>query len=67
MIGDFTRLNIINYIDYSIRLGWINDNLINNLVTMVGESRFFTVVRSLDQNAFIYDDIATITGAIGAV
>lgn len=66
MIGDFTRLNIINYIDYSIRLGWINDNLINNLVTMVGESRFFTVVRSLDQNAFIYDDIATIIGKIGA-
>lgn len=67
MIGDFTRLNIINYIDYSIRLGWINDNLINNLVTMVGESRFFTVVRSLDQNAFIYDDIATITNLIGGV
>lgn len=67
MIGDFTRLNIINYIDYIIRLGWINDNLINNLVTMVGESRFFTVVRSLDQNAFIYDDIATITGKIAGV
>jgi len=66
MIGDFTRLNIINYIDYSIKMGWINDNFINNLVTMVGESRFFTVVRSLDQNAFIYDDIATIIGKIGA-
>lgn len=66
MIGDFSRLNIINYIDYTVRIGWINDNLINNLFTMVGESRFFTVIRSLDQNAFIYDDIATIIGAIQA-
>lgn len=64
MIGDFTRLNIINYIDYTLRLGWINDNLINNLFTMVGETRFFTVIRELDRNAFIYDDIATILGAI---
>jgi hypothetical protein len=64
MIGDFTRLEIVNYIDYALRLGWINDNLINNLFTMVGESRFFTVVRELDRNAFIYDDIATILGAI---
>jgi len=66
MIGDFSRLNIINYIDYAVRIGWINDNLINNLFTMVGETRFFTVIRELDRNAFIYDDIGAITNAIGA-
>lgn len=66
MIGDFTCLNIINYIDYTLRMGWINDNLINNLFTMVGETRFFTVIRALDQQAFIYDDIQTVIGAIQA-
>lgn len=64
MIGDFTRLNIINYIDYTLRLGWIDDNLINNLFTMVGETRFFTVIRELDRNAFLYDDIQTILNSI---
>lgn len=66
MIGDFTRLDIVNYIDYAVRVGWINDNLINNLTTMVGETRFFTVLRELDRNAFIYDDIGAITNVIGA-
>lgn len=66
MIGDFTKLDIVNYIDYAVRVGWINDNLTNNLFTMVGESRFFTVVRALDQNAFIYDTISNVVGAIQA-
>src|SRR5690606_34506198 len=64
LIGDFTQLNIINYIDYTVSLGWINDQFIKNLFTMVGEGRFFSFVRTLDQRAFIYDDIANILQGI---
>jgi hypothetical protein len=67
LIGDFTKLRIINYVDYSNRMGWINDQFIKNLFTMLGESRFFTVIKSLDKAAFIYDDIADIADGIKAV
>lgn len=65
-IGDFTKLRIINYVDYNLRMGYINDQLINNLFTMVGESRFFTVVKQLDKIAFVYDDIQNIYNGIQA-
>jgi HK97 family phage major capsid protein len=64
LMGDFKMLNIINYIDYALRVGWINDQLITNEFTMVGENRFFTFVRNLDQIAFVYDDIQNVTDGI---
>ena len=67
MIGDFSKLRIINYIDYSLRMGFVNDQFIKNLFTMLGESRFYTVIKELDRNAFIYDDIADVVAGIQAV
>lgn len=67
MIGDFSKLRIINYIDYSLRMGFINDQFIKNLFTMLGESRFYTVIKELDRNAFIYDDIQDVVDGIKAV
>lgn len=67
LVGDFTKLRIINYVDYSNRMGWINDQFIKNLFTMLGESRFFTVIKSLDKAAFIYDDIADVADGIKSV
>lgn len=64
LIGDFMKLNIIDYVAYSVRIGWINDQFIKNLFTMLGEGRFFTFVKQLDQRAFIYDDIANILTGI---
>lgn len=66
MMGDFQMLRIINYVDYNLRMGYINDQLINNLFTMVGESRFFTLIKTLDTIAFIYDDISAIQAGITA-
>lgn len=60
LIGDFTKLNIVNYVDYTVSMGWINDQYIKNLFTMVGEGRFYTVIRSLDEIAFLYDDLSNI-------
>jgi HK97 family phage major capsid protein len=67
MMGDFTKLNIIDYVAYSVRLGWINDQFIKNLFTMLGEGRFFTFVKNLDQRAFIYDDIDNVIAGIEEV
>ncbi len=63
-VGDMKVYNVINYIPFSIRIGWINDQFITNKFTMLGESRYFAFVKNLDQAALIYDDIETIKTAI---
>jgi len=63
-VADMSKLNVSNYVPYTVRIGWINDQLITNQFTMVGESRFHSFVKKLDEAAFIYDDIATILAAI---
>ncbi len=67
LIGDFTKLNIINYIDYLVKMGWINEQLIENKFTLVGETRFFTYVRKLDEIAFIYDTLQNVYDGIEEV
>lgn len=66
LMGDFSKLNIVNYIDYSVRVGWVNDQFIKNLFTILGEGRFYSFVRHLDQRAFVYDNISTVVAAIDA-
>ena len=65
-VADMSKYNVSNWVSYSVRIGWINDQFINNEFTMVGESRHHAFVKELDKQAFIYDDIATIKNAIKA-
>jgi len=65
-VADMSKYHVVNYVPFSIRIGWINSQFITNEFTMLGESRFYQYVKNLDQNAFIYDDIATIQAAIEA-
>lgn len=66
-VADMSKYNVSNYVGYSVRIGWINDQLIKNQFTMVGESRFHAFVKQFDRKAFVYDDIATIKTAITKV
>lgn len=66
-VADMSKYHIVNYVPFTIRIGWINDQFITNEFSMVGESRFFQYVKNLDQAAFVYDDIATVQAAITAV
>lgn len=66
-VGDMKKVHLVNYIPFSIRIGWINEQFIHNMFTMVGESRYFQYVKKLDEQAFIYDDIETIKTAIAKV
>ena len=65
-VADMSKYNVTNYVSYTVRIGWINDQFITNKFTMVGESRFHAFVKKLDEQAFIYDDIATVKTAITA-
>src|SRR3972149_3434937 len=63
-VADMSKYNITNYVSYSVRIGWINDQFIHNAFTIVGESRFHAFVKKLDEQAFVYDDICTIKAAL---
>lgn len=65
-VSDMSKYNTSNYLGYRVKIGWINDDFIKNQFVILGESRFHAYVKNLDQQAFIYDDYATILGAISA-
>jgi hypothetical protein len=64
-VADMSKYNTTDYVPYTIKIGWINDNLITNQFVIVGESRLHGFVKKLDEQAFVYDDIATVKAAIG--
>jgi len=66
-VGDMEKYNITNWMPYTVKIGWINDDFIKNQFVILAESRYHAFVRVLDRQAFIYDDIATIRTAITAV
>lgn len=63
-VADMKLYNLGNYVPYFIKIGWVNDQLIHNMFTIVGESRFYAFVKNYDQGAFLYDDIADIATSI---
>lgn len=66
-VADMSKYNVSDYVAYHVKIGWINDNLITNQFVIVAESRLHGFVKKLDEQAFIYDDIATIKAAITLV
>ena len=65
-VADMSKYNTTNYIGYTVKIGYVNDDFIKNRFVILGESRFHAFVKELDKQAFIYDDIATIKTAITA-
>ena len=66
-VADMSKYNTTNYVSYTVKIGWVNDDFIKNQFVILGESRFHAFVKKLDEQAFIYDDISTIKTAITAV
>lgn len=67
LVCDASKYNSVSYIPYTVRIGWINDDFIHNQFVILAESRFFTYVKKLDEQAFIYDNIHTVRNAIEGV
>jgi len=63
-VADLSKYNTTNYVGYNVKIGWVNDDFIKNQFVILGESRFHAFVKKLDEQAFIYDEIATIKTAI---
>lgn len=52
------------YEDYTVRMGWINDDLIKNKFSMVGEMKFHSKIPNIDKVGIFYGDFATIQAAL---
>ncbi|WP_185269595.1 phage major capsid protein [Chryseobacterium bernardetii] len=63
-VADLSKYNVLDYVGYSVRIGWENDDMRRNQFMLIAESRFFQFVKKADELAFVYDDIATIKTAI---
>lgn len=63
-VADMSKYNTTNYVDYVVKIGYVNDDFIKNQFVILGESRFHAFVKKLDEQAFIYDNYATIKTAI---
>jgi hypothetical protein len=63
-VADMSKYNTTDYVGYTVKIGFVNDDFIKNQFVILGESRFHAFVKKLDEQAFIYDDIATIKTAI---
>lgn len=63
-VADMSKYNTTDYESYNVTIGWVNDDLIRNQFVILGESRMHAFVKKLDEQAFIYDTIATIKTAI---
>jgi hypothetical protein len=66
-VADMSKYNTTNFVGYTVKIGWINDDFIKNQFVILGESRLHGFVKKLDEQAFLYDDIATIKAAITLV
>lgn len=66
-VADMSKYNTTNYVRYTVKIGYINDDFIKNQFVILGESRFHAFVKKLDEQAFIYDDIVTIKNAISTI
>jgi hypothetical protein len=67
LVGDISKYYTTNYSPYHVKVGWVNDDFIHNQFVILGESRFHAFVKKLDEQAFVYDSIATIKTAITKV
>lgn len=64
LVGDFSMAEVYAYENYNVKTGYINDQLIYNMFTIVGETRFIELVRNYNKVGFVKGDIATIKSAI---
>jgi hypothetical protein len=57
LVGDLKQYNVDIYKDFVLRVGWINENFINNKFCVLGEIRYHSYISDTRKKAICYDDI----------
>lgn len=64
LAGDLRQYQVRMYKDYTMRMGWINDQLITNQFSVVGELRYHSFISDNRKNAIVYHNLDYIRGII---
>lgn len=64
LVGDLNQYQVRIYKDFTIRLGWINDDFRKNQFGMVGELRYHSFISENRKNAIVYSNLDTVATQI---
>lgn len=64
LVADMSKFFVHNYKPFTVQYGWINDDLIKNLITIEGHRRLLTRKSLNHLNGFVYDTFANVKLAI---
>ncbi len=66
LAGDLTQYKVDIYKDFTLRVGWINDDLIKNQFCVVGELRYHNYISDNRKKAIVYNQLAAVQSKITA-
>lgn len=66
-VGDLKQFKVDVYKEFVLKMGWINDDLIKNQFTIVGEVRYHRYISDARKKAICYDGLATVQNLIKTV
>lgn len=66
LVGDLKQYKVDIYKEFYFKIGWINDNLIQNKFCIVGEMRYHNYISDNRKKAICYDKLSDVKDAIQA-
>lgn len=64
IVGDLTQFKLDIYKEFVIKIGWINDNFINNKFCLLGEIRYHRYISNNRKTAIVNGNLGNIRSAI---
>lgn len=66
LAGDLTQYKVDIYKDFTLRVGWINDQFITNTFSIVGELRYHNYISENRKKAIVYNSLLAVQQKITA-
>lgn len=64
LVGDFKQYHVDIYKDFVLKVGWINDEFIQNKFAILGEMRYHSYISDNRKKALVYDSLTEAAAAI---
>lgn len=64
LAGDLSQYKVDIYKDFVLKVGWINEQFINNEFSIVGELRYHSYISDNRKKAIVYNQLSTVLSTI---
>lgn len=64
LVGDLMQYNVDIYKDFTLRIGWINDDFIHNKFAILGEIRYHSYISDARKKALCYNGLTGVVNLI---